>query len=392
MGTGKTLPIIELMQDAGNHIVIAPAFLLRNWRNEIAKFTKENAAIFPAKARITLVSQDRVYKPELVPIFAEARYVTVDESHGFSTMTSRRSKALHALVEKYKPERLHLLTGTPVKNRIPELYSLLRLIDYGYNRGFRTTYRGQHSFSTQYCQQMSQRIRGHHIIKFYGERNLKELKEQWLEKIYIRQRLEDLALVPDVVYESVQADADKVEKDTDELLEQGWRAMEAFTKPPEAAATAKKLSAIAKASWTAAYANQMLEADEESLVIFSDHVDPCKNIADALASHGVGTITGATPMAERQAIVDRFQAGTTRVIVGTIGACGTGITLTRAKTVIFNDLSYVPSQNAQAVGRLRRIGQKSTVVAVRVCRPGIDERISEQLVTKERTIASVLGE
>lgn len=392
MGTGKTLPIIELLQDEGNHLVIAPAFLLRNWRNEIAKFTKETAAIFPATARITLVSQDRVYKPELVPIFAKARYVTVDEAHGFSTMTSRRSKALHALVEKYKPERLHLLTGTPLKNRIPELYSLLRLIDIGYNRGFRTSYRNQHSYSIRFCQQLVQRIRGHQIIKFYGERNLKELKEQWLAGIYIRQRLEDLDLVPEVVYESVQADADPVEKNTDELLDQGWRAMEAFTKPPEAAATAKKLSAIAKARWTAAYAVQLLEADEEALVIFSDHIDPCHIIAKALVTYGVGVITGATNMAERQKIVDKFQAGDLKVIIGTIGACGTGITLTKAKTVIFNDLSYVPSQNAQAVGRLRRIGQKSTVVAVSVVRPGIDERISDNLRQKEITISTVWNE
>jgi len=198
--------------------------------------------------------------------------------------------------------------------------------------------------------------------------------------------------VPEVIYESVQADADKVEKETDELLEQGWRAMEQFTKPPEAVSTAKKLSAIAKAGWTAAYARQLLESSEEPLVIFSDHVDPCHAISKALVEFGCEIITGATPMAARQDTVDKFQTGKIRVIVGTIGACGTGITLTRASTVIFNDLSYVPAQNAQAIGRLRRIGQKSTVVAVTVCRPGIDERISEQLRAKEQTISNVLGE
>jgi hypothetical protein len=103
------------------------------------------------------------------------------------------------------------------------------------------------------------------------------------------------------------------------------------------------------------------EAQNVPLVVFSDHVAPVDAVG---ARPGWGVIKGDTKPIDRQAVVDAFQNGQLKGVACTITAGGTGLNLQRANKMIFCDLNWTPANNAQAAGRIRRIGQASKTLQV----------------------------
>lgn len=387
-GTGKTFPaIITCLGKRAT--VVCPAFLVRNWQREFARFGVQ-AAVYPEVSATTIISQDLVYK--CASVFHNLDVLVVDECHGFCNIESRRSKALHTYVKEFKPKQLILMSGTPMRNRIPELYSLLMLVDYGRGGGFKQSFPNQFIFNHMFTHPVTKYFGKRKVTSFEGSKNIAKLKE-WLQPIYIKFRIEDLHDFPEVWYEEFISD--KPPEDIlwlDSELEEGWEQMEQFNAPPPAhISTAKLESAESKVETTIEYCKTLLDGGVESLVVFSDHVNPAKNICEGLKDYGSRLITGATPMPERDRAVVEFQAGTLRVIVGTIGAMGTGLTLTKSSTCVRNDLSWIPANNAQAVGRLRRISQKNKVRVIDVVREGVDKKISKKLKEKEKVINEVFN-
>jgi SWI/SNF-related matrix-associated actin-dependent regulator 1 of chromatin subfamily A len=103
------------------------------------------------------------------------------------------------------------------------------------------------------------------------------------------------------------------------------------------------------------------EETETPLVVFSAHRGPVEVLAER---EGWEVIVGGQPPAQTQAIVSRFQGGELKGVGLTIRAGGYGHTLTRASDVLFVDLSWVPSENRQAVDRVHRIGQDAGRILV----------------------------
>ena len=103
-------------------------------------------------------------------------------------------------------------------------------------------------------------------------------------------------------------------------------------------------------------------------------------------------LTGATPSAARQAIVDRFQTDpTVRVFVANLVAGGVGITLTAARQVVFNDLDWVPANHWQAEDRAYRIGQTGAVNVTYLTAGGtVDEFVEHALQTKAALVDAVI--
>jgi SWI/SNF-related matrix-associated actin-dependent regulator 1 of chromatin subfamily A len=105
-------------------------------------------------------------------------------------------------------------------------------------------------------------------------------------------------------------------------------------------------------------------------------------------------LDGKMSKIQRQDAVDRFQEDEkVKVFVGNIKAAGVGITLTSAEAVIMNDLSFLPSDHAQAEDRSYRYGQKNNVL---VYYPIFDNTIEgiiyDILSAKKRIIGTVMGD
>jgi hypothetical protein len=129
------------------------------------------------------------------------------------------------------------------------------------------------------------------------------------------------------------------------------------------------------------------EENAEPVVAFSYHRDPVEALG---ARRGWACITGGTPDGERAALVEQFQKGQLRGLAGTIGAMGVGVTLTRAANVLFLDRDFVPANNLQAEDRLVRISQtRGVIVTILNALHPIDERVAIILEKKERLLEAM---
>ena len=396
-GTGKTFPSIE-MAIGKKTLVVAPAFLCRNWKREFERFGVSARLYTDTKepeSNCNVISMDQIYKN--AKLFHNLDVLIVDECHNFCSLETRRTKALHSYVSEFKPASMFLLSGTPMRNRIPELYSLLLLLDHRNGGGqFRKSFPSMFSFCNVFCHHMTKQVptrQGKRTVHdFTGFKN-KDLLRGWIKPIVIKYLLEQVEEIPEISFEDVVAEteANLILWAAEEELNAGWESMGEFNvAPPANISSAKLESAKSKIPFTLEYCKNLLDGGEDSLVVFSDHVNPAEEICKGLESYGAALITGATPMPTRDRLVQQFQEGKIRVMVGTIGACGTGITLTKARTCVRNDRSWVPAQNGQAAGRLRRLTQKRKVRVIDIVSEGVDSKITKKLREKEKLIKDAL--
>jgi SNF2 family DNA or RNA helicase len=133
---------------------------------------------------------------------------------------------------------------------------------------------------------------------------------------------------------------------------------------------------------------ESFEAAGEPLIVFSNHRAPI----EALAKRpGWATIMGGMKgkSSERSSVIERFQAGKLKGIGLTIQAGGTGITLTRANSMLFVDEAWTPADNEQAADRNYRIGQtRACLIRVLAVNHPLDLRIAELNARRQSLIAA----
>ena len=129
----------------------------------------------------------------------------------------------------------------------------------------------------------------------------------------------------------------------------------------------------------------------QKVVVFSNWTQMTTPIMDRLSAYRPACITGDINDATRMSEVNRFQTDDKcKVIVGTIGAMGTGLTLTAGSVVIFMDEPWTMANKQQAIDRCHRIGTKNNVtIYTMLCKDTIDERIHE-IVEKKGAMSDAL--
>jgi len=130
------------------------------------------------------------------------------------------------------------------------------------------------------------------------------------------------------------------------------------------------------------------------VLVFTQYVAMARLLERHLADTGVPHLFlhGGTPVAEREEMVARFQAGEVPVFLLSLKAAGTGLNLTRAGHVVHYDRWWNPAVEAQATDRAYRIGQTQPVQVHRLIAEGtIEDRIAAMLERKRALADSVLG-
>jgi helicase-like protein/SWIM zinc finger len=153
---------------------------------------------------------------------------------------------------------------------------------------------------------------------------------------------------------------------------------------------ARQALAFAKVTSTLDFVRGAIDQGEK-VIGFSCFDDPIQKLAKELGSTVV-VVTGKTPAAMRQPLVDRFQNDDdVRVFIANIIAGGVGLNLTAATQVVFNDLDWVPTNHWQAEDRAYRIGQTRTVnVTYFVARDTIDDFVQAVLETKAALVNAIV--
>jgi SWI/SNF-related matrix-associated actin-dependent regulator 1 of chromatin subfamily A len=154
----------------------------------------------------------------------------------------------------------------------------------------------------------------------------------------------------------------------------------------------RQIIAEEKIQQTIEIAENIIEQGKK-VIIFCNFTDSLNKIVEHFGKTAV-KLDGSMSQHERQYSVDQFQENEKiKVFVGNIKAAGTGITLTSGESVIFNDLSFLPSDHAQAEDRAYRYGQKNNVlVYYPLYENSIEGIIYDILNNKKQVIATVMGD
>ena len=377
MGTGKSLMALETARRAGGKIaVFAPPFLRMSWESE-AKAVGVEFKFFP-------YSMLHKVDPSELKGFS---FWIADELHFLKSPTARRTHAFYAAIKAVPPEYFIGLTGTPIKNRLPDFWTLLAFCGVNPKRTSGLVLTGElrkfRAFSRYFCHTLEMRAGGRRIEKF-GEvkaDKIPELKALLKDK-FIRFRVED------VLKDLPEMTRKEVTYNLSASVEVG-SSFATYMSGGKTDITAKTTSALLKAPLTAEYCNMLREGGSGPLLVFTDHVASAQAIAAAVA--GAVAITGQTPVLDRMRMVSAFQDGKIEVIVATIGSLSVGVTLTAARHVVFNDLSWVPADNLQAEKRIHRIGQKNACFSHFIDATPTDTHIRKTLYGKLETINKVIG-
>ena len=306
-----------------------------------------------------------------------------DEMHKMKNPTAQQTKGFL----KCLPYCRIGMTGTPLMNSPMDLYVILKWLGYESHAFY--------SFKQHYCV-----MGGYGGYEIVGYKNLDQLTAQ-VREIMLRRLKSEVLDLPEKIY-------------VDDIVEMDGRQAVMY-KEVEAGLKAdyingdidltNPLSALIRLRQTTGYpgilSDEITESakldrmeelvenctsNDEKVLIFSNWTQMTDAICNKLKSEGhkVGVITGETPDSSRQEIVDVFQnSSDLKVLVGTIGAMGTGLTLTAATTVIFLDEPWNKALFDQAVDRAHRIGQKNNITIYSImCKDTIDERIHNLIYKK----------
>jgi SNF2 family DNA or RNA helicase len=364
----------------GNPIfVICPASLKDNWLREAAK----------AGAAIEVFSWAKMPKA----LESQKYLVIADEAHYAQNEASKRTKELKALADHENCLGTWLLTGTPIKNGRPiNLFPLLQITQHPLAAD-------SWEFQKYYCNAHHKAVGSKSIWDNTGAAHLDELSKKTEDVILRRKKAECLDLPPklrSLVPILLEGEAGKNYRQEIDRHISEYRDREKRGEVKEGAEALvtinalRKIGSLYKVPAAIEYTAELLEQGQ-AVVIFTEYLESAKALYTALSE--VSTcelLTGETKQEDRQAIVDRFQAGTSKIFIGTIKAGGVGLTLTAANQVILVDRPWTPGDADQAEDRCYRIGQKNTVNAYWIQLGMIDEAIDSLLAEKRDRIELVL--
>ena len=417
MGLGKTLQTLTWLawlkqrnsKNPKPSLVICPASVLHNWRREAEKFTPDMKVLVleSGQARHNLrkqipqhdliVTNYALLRRDLEELQKFAfRAVILDEAQ---FIKNPGAQVTHS-VKQLKCEHKMALTGTPLENRLLDLWSIVDFIQPGYlgtQEQFLETYepRGENAESEQRIarKRLSAKLRPlllrrlkKHVAKDLPDR-IEERRDCPLGDEQRKLYLAELRRSREQVMKAVE---------TQGLNKSKMHVLAALTRLRQVCCHPALVGSDTASGKTETLFELLdpLITDGQKVLVFSQFVQMLQLLEKECAVRNIHThiLTGQTK--DRQEVVNAFQADSKAgVFLLSLRAAGTGLNLTNASYVVLYDPWWNPAVEAQAIDRSHRIGQTQTVNAYRLIAPGtVEEKIWELQQNKAQTIADVLGE
>jgi SNF2 family DNA or RNA helicase len=413
MGLGKTVQLLamECLQrhedpGTGPTLLLCPMSLVGNWQREATKFAPR-LRIYPHHGgarrhgdalREHLDDTDLVvttYATATRDIDELAGYqwnrVVLDEAQAVKNSLSRAAKAVRRLDAAHRVA----LTGTPVENRLAELWSIMDFLNPGL-LGSSELFRARYAIPVERYGQTepAQRLRA--ITRPYLLRRLKTdpaIIDDLPEKIEIKQYCQ-LTVEQASLYQSVVDDMlEKIENT--EGIERRGNVLAAMAKLKQVCNHPAHLlhdrSPIGTRSGKVIRLEEILEeilAEGDRVLCFTQFTEFAEMLMPHLAARfgqDVLYLHGGTPRTRRDEMVARFQSGDgPPIFLLSLKAGGTGLNLTAANHVVHLDRWWNPAVENQATDRAFRIGQKRTVqVRKFICTGTLEEKIDDMIEEKK---------
>lgn len=401
MGLGKTLQIIALLitenkSSAFPSLIICPTTLLENWRREFLKFAPHVSTYihqgpqrtgFPAdlkKYDVVISSYDTVVRDSSLFCQINWKVVICDEAQAIKNPDTRRANA----VKKVPRKTGFAVTGTPIENRLTDLWSIMDFSVPGF-LGTKADFEASYGNGVEGAEKLEKLV-----SPLILRRMVSEVAKDLPAKIIIPQVIE-LTADEEEHYERIRVETEKEFQNNSSLVV--LIRLRMFCTHPF-------LLADIPGGDPARHSNKysrLVEIAEEvfengaKLLVFTSYNKMNDIIVDDFATRfGIycGSIDGRTPPADRQKIVDEFSNvnGPAVMVLNPIAA-GAGLNITAANHVIHYNLEWNPAKEDQASARAYRRGQDRPVTIHRLIYANtVDEAIDDRLSRKRELAGTVL--
>ena len=436
MGLGKTIQVIDLLlrlrgdetakRDGGHRpsLLIVPASLLGNWKQELARFAPQIKIAFLHRSECDAETLDRISADpakelahvELVittyTLVRKAswvadnpwRLVILDEAQAIKNASSAQTKSIKKLISVVRI----VLTGTPVENHLGDLWSLFDFCCPGLLGSAKQFKEFVKRLNKQQDAQAYGALR--RLVQPYILRRLKtdpliapDLPEKTEMRVECGLSKKQAALYEQVVTDlAEQLKAMKEAGRSDGIQRRGivlstMMRLKQICNHPSQYLAQPQFAADASGKFTrlAAICEPIAERQEKVLV-FTQFQSICEPLATYLGEvfgrPGL-VLHGGVPVSKRKELVNRFQdEDAIPFFVISVKAGGTGLNLTAASHVVHFDRWWNPAVENQATDRAFRIGQKRNVLVHKfVCRGTLEERIDEMIQDKQDLADKILG-
>ncbi len=440
MGLGKSVQVIarlvqerQFFEDGGDGgevkhyysspsclaptLLIAPTSVVGNWQKEIAKFAPQlrsmvhhgsdrlqNSADFQAACQqhdVILTSFTLARKDEKLLSSVTWQRLVLDEAQNIKNPKAAQTKAILKLSAKHRLA----LTGTPVENRLLDLWSIFNFLNPGY-LGKEAQFR---KFFEVPIQKDNDRVKSTTLKKLVEPLILRRVKtdqsiindlpDKVEQKLYTNLTKEQASL-----YEVVVKDVEEKLQTTEGIKRKGlilstlMKLKQICNHPSQFLQDNSEFS-IERSHKLSRLAEMVEEAisERESLLIFSQFTEVCENVEKYIKRSlhcNTYYLHGGTNRQRREQMITEFQDPDTEpsVFILSLKAGGVGITLTKANHVFHFDRWWNPAVEDQATDRAFRIGQKKNVFVHKFVTIGtLEEKIDQMIEDKKKLSSSVVG-
>ena len=393
---------------SGATLVVCPTSLLGNWERELHRFAPsvpvrrfhggDRHLDDLAAGEVVLTTYGILRREREALGEAGFELVVADEAQHAKNPLSDTAKALRAVPS---PARV-ALTGTPVENRLTELWSILDWTTPGLLgplERFRRTVAVavERNRDAEATERLSNAVRPFLLRRRKTDPAIApDLPERTVTDLAVPLTTEQVSLYEAEVREALDAIANKSGIERQGLVLRLLTVLKQICNHP--AQYLHQAGPLPGRSGKLAALEELLDVivgAGDSVLVFSQFVGMCTLIETHLAALRIPTLFlhGGVPARRREEMVASFQAGAVPVFILSLKAGGVGLNLTQATHVIHYDRWWNPAVEDQASDRAHRIGQHRAVQIHRlVCEGTLEDRIAELLERKRALAESVVGQ
>jgi superfamily II DNA or RNA helicase len=422
MGLGKTIQVLSLLLVLKNQaglkhkpsLLVAPASLLANWAAEIARFAPSLKAVVahpstPPTDRLKMDGTDDLSGIDLVitsygflartPWLQTApwRLAVLDEAQAIKNPAAKQTRS----VKQLKAETRIALTGTPIENRIGDLWSIFDFINpglLGSSKAFSTFVKSLADRTDNPYGPLRDLVRPYILRRMKTDKSIiADLPDKTEVNVFCPLSRKQAAL-----YQQAVADLARQLEDIDGMQRRGivlaflMRFKQICNHPSQwlgdGAWSEEDSGKLARLRDIA----EVLAARQEKALIFTQFRETTAPLAAFLGSvfgrPGL-ILTGETEVKKRKDLVSRFQEDEgVPFFVLSVKAGGAGLNLTAASHVIHFDRWWNPAVENQATDRAFRIGQNKNVLVHKfICRGTVEDKIDQMIESKKQLAGDLLG-
>jgi len=381
MGLGKTLQTLAVLK--GRSLVVVPKSVVFNWRDEMRKF-RPNLTIciyhgpersLDAAADVTLTTYAILRIDQEILEKIEWDCVVLDEAQTIKNTGSLATQAAHSLRGRFRVA----LTGTPIENRLEELWSGMQFVNPGLLGGLS-------SFKQRFIEPLEQ-----------GDSSAGERLRRRVRPFVLRRLKTDVAKdLPPKTEDVLWVELESQERTLYDamLLDSRSQLLQDGEKPKSVMAALEVLLRLrqicchsgllpGRSESTSSKLERLFESLDEVLaegqkaILFSQWTGFLDKVEPALIEREVPFLRLDGSTRDREGVVRAFQEiGENRVLLASLKAGGTGLNLTAADHVYLLDPWWNPAAEAQAADRAHRIGRERPVFVHRlIARDTVEERV-----------------